>query len=78
MFGTCLDHVWGIFTSRPASPLKCSRLNNYGIRHMFMRWPIFGTMSGPYFDNVNTRFDLASPQDKENFCGVCTFWDMSR
>ena len=51
-FWTILDHVWPSFPFRPARALKFSRLGKYGLSNISIECLLFGTISGPCWDNV--------------------------
>ena len=46
------------FTLRPAKALKFSKLSQQGLRHTYMKCPLFGTISRPCFYHVKTTFGL--------------------
>ena len=41
IFGPCLDHVWPSVTNRPAKVLKLSRLSQYCLSHISMKFVLF-------------------------------------
>ena len=44
------------FTLRPAKALKFSKLSQQGLRHTYMKCPLFGTISGSCFYHIKTTF----------------------
>ena len=67
MFGPCWDHVGTMFgLALLLDQLKLknnARLSQYGLRYMYMEFPLFGTTSESCLDHVGTMFGLSLLHD---------------